>query len=334
MVQSGVFGTKLPNIASHEGSGTVVAIGDQVKEFKKEDRVMCGIPMHPCGACKDCLGPETQRQYCTKISHAGVTTDGCFAEYVVVDSRHSAKLPDAVTFETAAPLACAGCTIWKGVLASELKSGEWLALVGSGGGLGHLGIQFAKALGLQVIGIDARDEGLELSRQTGADVVIDARKGKEHVKEEVFKVTNGEGADATVNISDHETAAATACAVTKMHGLMVQIAQVRTGPDFTSSTTLPLMPSCQPDNVSVPFPELIFRDIRIHGSLLCSQEEAKRMLDTVAKHKISVRTNPVHGLKELPKLIDLAHSGKMSGKGICIVDEEQIKKENDLGASQ
>jgi len=97
---------------------------------------------------------------------------------------------------------------------------------------------------------------------------------------------------------------------------------------------LPLTHIFQPDNVSVPFPELIFRDIRIHGSLLCSQEEAKRMLDMVAKHKISVRTNPVYGLKELPKLIDLAHSGKMSGKGICIVDEEQIKKEEALGASQ
>jgi len=73
--------------------------------------------------------------------------------------------------------------------------------------------------------------------------------------------------------------------------------------------------------------EFIFRDVRVQGSLICSPEEAKRMLDVVAEHNISVRKNPVHGLKELPKLLDLAHSGKMSGKGICIVDEEQVKKE-------
>ncbi|KAK5069017.1 hypothetical protein LTR16_009759, partial [Cryomyces antarcticus] len=109
---------------------------------------------------------------------------------------------------------------------ADLKAKEWLAIVGSGGGLGHLGIQFAKALGLQVIGIDARDEGLQLSRTAGADVVIDARRGNEAVVAEVHKVTNGAGADATVNVSDAKSAAATACAVTKLHGVMVQIAQV------------------------------------------------------------------------------------------------------------
>ena len=109
---------------------------------------------------------------------------------------------------------------------ARLKKGQWLGLVGSGGGLGHLGIQFAKAMGLKVVGIDARDEGLELTRQTGADVAIDARKGVEMVIEEVKKVTGGEGCPATVNISDGKTAAALACAITMMHGRMIQIAQV------------------------------------------------------------------------------------------------------------
>jgi alcohol dehydrogenase, propanol-preferring len=99
--------------------------------------------------------------------------------------------------------------------------------VGSGGGLGHVGIQFAKAVGLKVIGIDARDEGLELSKEVGADVVIDARKGKDKVVEEVKKLTGGEGVDATVNVSDAKSAAALACAITKMHAKMIQVAQVR-----------------------------------------------------------------------------------------------------------
>jgi propanol-preferring alcohol dehydrogenase len=198
-----------------------------VKNFKPGDRVMGGIIYHPCGTCGDCRGPETSTQYCTNAAYCGVKdADGYFAEYARIDSRWAAKLPDKVSFETAAPLACAGCTVYKGVLLAGLKKGEWLGLLGSGGGLGHLGVQFAKALGLNVVGVDARDEGLELTRKGGADVVVDARKGDEAVVNEVKKVTNGEGVAATVNVSDAKTAAATSCAITRMHGTVVQVAQV------------------------------------------------------------------------------------------------------------
>jgi D-arabinose 1-dehydrogenase-like Zn-dependent alcohol dehydrogenase len=118
-----------------------------------------------------------------------VHRNGFFAEYALVDSRSSTPIPDEVTLESAAPLACAGRTIWRGILEANLKAGEWLALVGSGGGLGHLGIQFAKALGLNVVGIDARDEGLAMSKENGADVVVDARNGKDSVVAEVQKVS-------------------------------------------------------------------------------------------------------------------------------------------------
>lgn len=330
MVSDGIFGTKLPCIGSHEGTGTIAAIGSAVKGFKEGDRVMCGIARNQCGDCPDCQGPENYKQYCQHSGGMiGVTVNGAFAEYVLVDSRTAAKLPDVVSFETAAPMACAGCTIWRGVLQSELKRGEWLALVGSGGGLGHLGIQFAKALGLKVIGIDARNEGLELTRETGADVVIDARKGIDHVIQEVHKVTNGMGADATVNISDAKSAAATACAATKMHGLMIQLAQVST---INRTILLAVTNShSQPEEVSIPFAELIFRDIRVRGSLICSPEEAVSMLDVVAEHKISVKTNPFYGLEEIPKVVELAHGGKMKGKGIIIVDKGQIEKETKPG---
>jgi propanol-preferring alcohol dehydrogenase len=104
-----------------------------------------------------------------------------------------------------------------------LKAGESVAIVGGGGGLGHLGVQFAKALGLNVIAIDAREEALSLARECGADTLVDARLGKEKVVEEVKKVTGGQGADATLNVSDHESAAATGAAVTKMHGRLLSV---------------------------------------------------------------------------------------------------------------
>lgn len=314
MVQQGVFGSALPQTASHEGAGTVVAVGTSAaKSFQVGDRVMCGLPLHPCGACGECLGPENQKQYCQGIQgHVGVTTQGCFAEYVVCDERSTTKLPDAVSLMSAAPLACAGRTVFRAVLKSGLKSGEWIGFIGSGGGLGHLGIQFAKAMGLKVVGVDARDEGLELTRHYGADVVVDARKGKKSVVEEVQAVTGGQGVDSAVCLSDHKDAAGIACAATKMHGIMVQIAQ--------------------PDVIEIPFPEIIFRDIRIVGSLISSADESKEMLEVIAKHGVTVSTVPFQGLDKIEELVEKVHSGKLKGKAIIVVDSAQIEHEKKIGA--
>lgn len=311
MVTEGVFGSALPITGSHEASGTVVAVGRSVKDFQPGDRVMCGLYANCCGKCGDCRGPEEFSQYCVDNDGAfGVHRDGGFAEYGLVDARHSAKLPDNVSFETAAPLACAGCTAWRGVFRCGLSKGEWLGIVGSGGGLGHLAIQFARALGFKTIGIDARDEGLALSREAGADVVIDARLGNDEVVKQVHAAT-GDGCPTTLTLSDAKSAAGTACAITRKHGKMVQIAQ--------------------PETVDIPFAELVFRDIHVEGSLICSPAEAALMLKTVSEHGITVRTNPFQGLKSIPQLIELAHGGKMQGKAIIVVDEEQVKSEKKAG---
>ncbi|KAI9800616.1 MAG: hypothetical protein M1833_003274 [Piccolia ochrophora] len=308
MVQAGVMGSKLPMTASHEPTGTVVATGSAVTDFQKGDRVLPGIMYDRCGHCIDCLGPEDYRQYCPNNGGAvGVQIDGAFAEYIVVDAREASKLPDNLSFLSAAPLACAGCTVFRGVLQAGLVKGEWIGIVGSGGGLGHLGVQFAKALGLHVVGVDARDEGLELSKQAGADVLVDARVEKETVVQRVQSVTGGAGVDATVNVSDASSAAGLACAITKMHGAMVQIAQ--------------------PTEVSIPFAELIFRDIRVKGSLISSRAEAQRMLALTVEHGITVEKNVFRGLRAIPELVDLAHGGKMKGKGVVVIDEEAVGRE-------
>ncbi|MCJ1431733.1 hypothetical protein MMC27_001088 [Xylographa pallens] len=310
MVARGSFHSHLPITGSHEGAGTVVAIGSAVTNFSLGDRVMCGIKTHRCMECRTCRGPEEYRNYCpNNDGDLGIRRDGAFAEYAVCDARESNRLPDGVDFELAAPLACAGRTIFRAVKRARLEKGQWLGLVGSGGGLGHLGIQFAKALGLKVVGIDARDEGLALSREYGADEVIDVRKGKEAVVQEVMRATEGMGCHATVNLSDAASAAETACAVTMMHGRMIQIAQ--------------------PDRVSVPMEEFIFRDIHVEGSLLCTVQQGQEMLEVVAKNGITVKTNMFYGLEQLPELVESAHSGRMQGKGLIIVDEEAVKKEQE-----
>lgn len=217
----------LPVTASHEGTGVVTAVGSGVTRFRPGDRIMAGQTFGRCGECEICKGPESFRHYCPhRETMMSVQRNGAFQEYLVVDAREASRIPDEMGFETAAPLACAGITVWRGILQAELRPGQWLGIVGSGGGLGHLGIQFAKARGIKVIGVDARDEGIVLSGEAGADVVLDARLGKEHIARRVLEVTDGRGADATLNVSDAKLAAATACSITKNHGTMVQVALV------------------------------------------------------------------------------------------------------------
>ncbi len=152
--------------------------------------------------------------------------NGAFQEYLVVDGREATKIPDTMSFATAAPLACAGMTSWRAVKQARLEKGEWLGIIGSGGGLGHLAIQFAKkAFGLKVVGVDARDSGLELSRESGADLVVDARKGKDAMVEEVMKAT-GTGVGSVLELSGHPSAAETGAAITRNHGRFVQVAIV------------------------------------------------------------------------------------------------------------
>ncbi|KAF7892553.1 uncharacterized protein EAF02_000091 [Botrytis sinoallii] len=319
MVLEGIMGTSLPCIASHEGAGTIVATGSSVSGFKPGDRILCSLNYHRCGVCTDCTGSEHEQQYCASSGgHLGIHRDGSFAEYEVVDGRECSLLPDNLSFESAAPLAC---------LESLFFGDMIIFIVGLHSGLldaQELQLQlvnpnlcdtkpFAKLGGLNVIAVDARDEALQLAKDCGADVLVDARQDKNQVVEDAQRITGGLGADSTLNVSDHESAAATAAAVTKRHGTMIQIAQ--------------------PEKISVPFEDVIFRDIRIHGSPCCvgSQGESTKMLELVSKHNIKIQTNPFKGLGEIPKAVELAHSGRMKGKPVILVDDEAIEREKKSG---
>lgn len=95
MVTAGGFGTRLPNIASREGTGTVVAVGIAVSNFQKGDRVMAGLPRNRCGHCHDCLGTDNHRYYCRNVEgYGGITLDGAFAEYMIADAGESSKVPE------------------------------------------------------------------------------------------------------------------------------------------------------------------------------------------------------------------------------------------------
>jgi len=164
---------RLPFIPGHEGVGTVSAVGAGVASVKEGDRV--GVPwLHTaCGLCRHCLsGWET---LCGAQQNTGYSVDGGFAEYVLADPNFVGRLPDRLEFAAAAPILCAGVTVYKGLKETDTRPGDTVVVSGIGG-LGHLAVQYAKAMGLRVIAVDVAHPKLELARKLGADLAIDATK--------------------------------------------------------------------------------------------------------------------------------------------------------------
>lgn len=160
-----------PFIPGHEGVGYVAAVGDGVTSVKEGDRV--GVPwLHTaCGHCKHCMtGWET---LCGDQQNTGYSVNGGFADYVLADPTFVGHLPDGLEFGPAAPILCAGVTVYKGLKETDTKPGDTVVISGVGG-LGHLAVQYAKAMGRHVIAVDIADEKLKLAKDIGADMTINA----------------------------------------------------------------------------------------------------------------------------------------------------------------
>lgn len=161
----------LPFIPGHEGVGYVARLGAGVALLKEGDRV--GVPwLHTaCGHCEYCItGWET---LCDAQRMTGYSVNGGYAEYVLADPAFVGKLPDNLAFDVLAPVLCAGVTVYKGLKVLDCRPGEWVVISGIGG-LGHMAVQYAKAMGLHVIAVDVLAEKLALAQQLGADAVINA----------------------------------------------------------------------------------------------------------------------------------------------------------------
>ncbi|HCB77377.1 MAG TPA: alcohol dehydrogenase AdhP [Erythrobacter sp.] len=160
-----------PFIPGHEGVGHVVAVGAGVKHVKEGDRV--GVPWlyDACGHCTHCLGGwET---LCEEQHNTGYSVNGSFAEYVLADPNYVGHLPGNVSFVDIAPILCAGVTVYKGLKVTDTKPGDWVVISGIGG-LGHLAVQYAKAMGLNVVAVDVDDRKLDLARSLGATLAVNA----------------------------------------------------------------------------------------------------------------------------------------------------------------
>jgi len=216
-VKSGAFpGLVMPRIPGHEIAGRIDAVGPNVNAWKKGDRA--GVGWHgghcfECNACRKGLFIN-----CEKAQVTGISYDGGYAEYAVVQASAAARIPDALDAADAGPLLCAGVTTYNALRNSGARPGDTVAVQGIGG-LGHLAIQYAARMGFRTVAISSGAEKEELARQLGAHEYVDTKKVA--AAEGLQKLG---GADLVLATAPHAEAIASTLSGLKSRGKLLIVA--------------------------------------------------------------------------------------------------------------
>lgn len=282
---------KLPLVGGHEGAGVVVALGSNVKGWKVGD--LAGIKWlnGSCMSCEECeLGHESN---CPEADLSGYTHDGSFQQYATADAVQAAKIPKGTDLAEVAPVLCAGITVYKALKSSEAKPGQWVAISGAAGGLGSLAVQFARAMGLRVVGIDGGPGKEELFRSLGGEVFIDFTKEKDIIGA-VLKATNG-GAHGVVNVSVSEAAISASTKYLRPNGTSVLVG-------------MPAGAVCK----SEVFNQVV-KSTRIVGSYVGNRADTREALDFFSRGLVHAPIK-IAPLSTLPEIFAKMEKGQIVGR--------------------
>ncbi|HSB12685.1 MAG TPA: alcohol dehydrogenase AdhP [Blastocatellia bacterium] len=275
---------KRPLIPGHEVVGRVVQKGDVVRNLDIGDRVGVAWTHWTCGECELCR--EGRENLCQSQMITGATVDGGFAELMKAKASHALKVPDELTSEEAAPLFCAGVTVYHAIKSSGIKPGQRLALFGIGG-LGHLALQIAKCFGAKVIAVDIAEDKLDLARRLGADVVMNA--GTEEVVKQIRRMG---GAHVAVVTSAAKAAYDQAFYAVRPSGTLMVVG----------------MPA-----EDLSFPAIMMREIRIMSSATGTREDLREVLELAASGRVKclIEKRP---LDEVNQVFDEMRRGRITGR--------------------
>lgn len=277
-----------PFVPGHEGAGIVAAVGPGVRGFREGDRVGIAWLHDACASCEYCItGWET---LCESQHNSGYSVNGTFAEYALGSASYVARLPPDLDFASLAPILCAGVTTYKGLKETEARPGEWVAISGIGG-LGHLAIQYAKAMGLNVVALDIADDKLALAKRLGADIALDARE--EGVLERVKKATNG-GAHGVLVTAVSPAAFSQALNLVRRKGTV-------------SLVGLP------PGDFATPIFDVVLKRITVRGSIVGTRKDLEEALDFA--NRGLVRTHIHHDkLANINQVFAALKAGRVDGR--------------------
>ncbi|EYE95117.1 zinc-dependent alcohol dehydrogenase [Aspergillus ruber CBS 135680] len=289
---------KFPHIGGHEGVGRIVALGPGCgPDLKVGGLVGIRFSSRICRRCDFCLaGTE---QYCVKGTNHLHHEDGCFQEYIALDADYLTILPDDVDPSVIGPVLCAGVTAYKAVLNTNVKAGNWLVVVGAGGGLGHLTVQYAKAQGALVIGVDAADKR-DFVLRIGAKHFIDFTSTDP--AQRVLEIT-GLGAHAAVVTAGSAKAYAHACDMLRVGGTL-------------SCIGIPMGRPC----LETPICSIVIKGLRITGNLVGSLKECLEAVDLV-RRGVVVPEIKIRGFKDLPQVYDEMEKGDIAGRIVLKIGE-------------
>jgi len=209
-------------IGGHEGIGKVVAHGPGVSTPPLGAHVGIKYISSACLTCRYCLmGAEAD---CISAAVSGYFTPGTFQQYCLAPANYVTPIPESIKEDELpgfAPLMCAGLAVYTGIKRSGVRAGNWVAVSGAGGGLGHLAIQYAKVLGARVIGLDVGGKE-KLCKEVGADVFIDvtAFEKDEDLCGHVRELTSG-GVEAVIGCSSSHRAYTQAAGMLGVRGTLV-----------------------------------------------------------------------------------------------------------------
>lgn len=276
-----------PFIPGHEGVGTVAAVGAGVKNIREGDRV--GVPwLHTaCTSCAYCnTGWET---LCKRQSNTGYSVDGSFADYVKADPAFVGHLPDGLDFGAAAPVLCAGVTVYKGLKETEVRPGEWVAVSGIGG-LGHMAVQYAKAMGMHCVAVDVAEDKLDLARKLGADLAVNAADA-----EAVSRIEKATGGVHGVLVT-----AVSPAAFEQAFGMM------------RSKGTMSLV-GLPPGRFALPIFDTVLKRITVRGSIVGTRSDLAEALAFAGEGKVVSHYSWAE-LEDINDVFDRMRQGRIDGR--------------------
>lgn len=276
-----------PFIPGHEGVGVVAEVGRDVTHVKEGDRV--GVPWlhHACGQCRSCItGWETLCR--AEPQYTGYTVNGGFAEYVLADPKYVGHLPDRLEFAPAAPILCAGVTVYKGLKECDTRPGQTMVISGIGG-LGHLAVQYARAMGMRVVAVDVSDDKLALARSLGAEATINAAE-----QDPVAEVTRLGGADGVLVTAVSTEAFAQAVGMLAPGGTM-------------SLVGLP------PGEFPLPIFDVVLNRKTVRGSIVGTRADLAESLAFAAEGKVATHYH-MDRLDNINAIFDRLRDGTVDGR--------------------
>lgn len=279
----------MPVILGHEVAGIVVKKGKDVRELQEGDLV--GVPwfFHTCGSCEYCR--KDLEVFCVSPQVTGVTVHGGFAEYIVAWESHAIPIPRSLSAEEAAPLFCAGGTVFSALAKVRLDDGVHLGVWGAGG-LGHYGIQLGNLSGARVTVVDLHTEKLAASKKMGADTTVLAKDAAEWFQD-----------------AAHQVDVALVCA-TSVDAYQVAFRALK------RSGTL-LVVGIPSQALSWMAGDIIRSGVRIVPSRVASRAELREVVTLAAEKRIhsEIRTFP---LEEIGSVMSRLAAGEIFGRAVIL----------------